>query len=119
MKKQNHNLEPTTLSGIATLLQPMYPELTGDDVHSALKAYAAGKKTGKDKGSRQQSDTLLTRKEAAERLKVSLPTVNRMLNDGRLTRYRLSSRIVRVSEASIEALITTGSMEVPHNGIAR
>ncbi len=104
------------MSGIATLLRPMYPELTGDDVDSAIKAYTAGK--GKE--SRQQPQNLLTRQEAAERLRVSLPTINRMLNDGRLKRSSLgSSRLVRISEASIEALITNGSMEVPRNGAAR
>jgi len=46
--------------------------------------------------------TWLTRAEAAERAGISLRTVDRMLADGTLTRYRNRSRRVRINADELE-----------------
>lgn len=47
----------------------------------------------------------LTREEAAERLQVSLRTIDRRLADGTLTRRRFGG-VVRIDPAEVEAIIT-------------
>lgn len=49
--------------------------------------------------------TLLTREEAAEKLGVSLSTIDRYLRDGTLRRVKIGKRIVRIESAQIESLI--------------
>ena len=48
---------------------------------------------------------LVTITEAAQRLGVHEATINRYLNDGRLSRYRLGPRLVRISVAELDALV--------------
>jgi excisionase family DNA binding protein len=49
--------------------------------------------------------SLLTRKEAAERLHVSESTVVRLVRDGAIAEARIGKRAVRISSASIDAHI--------------
>lgn len=49
---------------------------------------------------------LLTKREAADRLRVSLRTIDRYLADGTLTPVRLSSRATRIMSSDIQALIS-------------
>jgi excisionase family DNA binding protein len=53
--------------------------------------------------------TLLTRREAAERLRISLSTLERWERTGRLTPTRLSPGVVRYRRADIERLIEEGA----------
>lgn len=49
--------------------------------------------------------TLLNREEAAEKLGVSLSTIDRYLRDGTLRRVKIGKRIVRIESAQLESLI--------------
>jgi excisionase family DNA binding protein len=50
-------------------------------------------------------ERLLLKQEARRRLRVSLPTLDRMIARGDLEVIKLSSRTVRISESAITALI--------------
>ena len=56
-----------------------------------------------------QTEMLLTRREAAERLRISLSTLERWERTGRLTPTRLSPGVVRYRRADIERLIEEGA----------
>lgn len=89
-----------TLAAVTTLLVSTFPELTTESLVEALKAYNR-------EGAKRPLETL-TRRQVADILHVSLPTVNRMLNDGRLHRIKLSGRqngAVRVSSAEVMSLM--------------
>ena len=55
---------------------------------------------------RARYDELLTIKEAAALLKVSTMTLSRWIKQGRLTRYRVGARAVRLRRNDVEALLT-------------
>lgn len=56
---------------------------------------------------RARKDELLTIKEAAEFLKISTMTLSRWIKQGRLTRYRVGARSVRLRRSDVEALLTS------------
>ncbi|HUZ03270.1 MAG TPA: helix-turn-helix domain-containing protein [Thermomicrobiaceae bacterium] len=60
---------------------------------------------------RTHNDELLTIKEAAARLKVSTMTLSRWIKAGRLTKYRLGARAVRLRRSEVEALHSPDEME--------
>jgi excisionase family DNA binding protein len=53
-------------------------------------------------------DLLLTRVEAAERLRVSVQTVRRLAESGHLAEVQVSARAVRVRAASVDRLVREG-----------
>ena len=53
-------------------------------------------------------DLLLTRAEAAERLRVSVQTVRRLAESGHLAEVQVSARAVRVRAASVDRLVREG-----------
>lgn len=53
----------------------------------------------------QQTGNLLTYKQTAERLNVSLGTARKLFDDGELVRIKVSTRAVRASEEDVEAFI--------------
>lgn len=57
--------------------------------------------------------TLLTRGEAAERLRLSEATVRRLARRGHLHEVRVSERAVRVDEDSVEHLAARGLGDGP------
>lgn len=93
-----------TLAAITALLQPIIPEVTPEDILSAIS------KTGNKESQTPIVETVgrgLTISEAAKALSVSRATINRLLNAGKLTRIRASKRLVRISAASINHFLNT------------
>jgi hypothetical protein len=79
----------------ATMLAQYHPGLTAEKLQAALQQQ---KNTG------QPKEQLVTRKEAGASLRLSLPTIDRMLAAGELTRIKVRERaFIRLSE--IEAII--------------
>jgi excisionase family DNA binding protein len=91
----NNNLKLTDhlLSLIHLVLSKEMPDLTKEDLITVFE--------GKD----FSKDPPLTRNEAAERLKVSLPTIARWLADGTVKSSKIAGT-VRISEAEIQRLLT-------------
>ena len=50
---------------------------------------------------------------AAERLSVSVPTIHRMLGDGRLVGVQLGKKTIRVTRESLDVLEREGASDVP------
>ena len=88
------------------LLLPYIPNITSDSLQKALKGINAPSQTI-EKDSRPQKP--YTRKAAAEMLGVSIPTIDRYLADGRLTRVRYSARAIRISADSVHKLMAYGA----------
>lgn len=55
---------------------------------------------------RSEEIPLITKREAADALRVSPRTVDRYIADGTLTAVRLSSRATRVTRVSLDALLS-------------
>lgn len=100
----------SSISAAATLLQQDYPNIQGDDIKAALALYYGSK--GQSAKKQQEPARLLSLKEAASRLSISLATLHRLLRRGALTRFRTSGRLVRISEAEISKLIETWTVPV-------
>ncbi len=93
------------------LLLPYIPNITSDSLQRALKNINAPNTTA-EKDSRPQKP--YTRKGAAEMLGVSVPTIDRYLASGHLTRVRYSARAIRISAESVHNLMARGA-EVKHD----
>lgn len=94
--KINQKINSGTIQAAVGLLSPFVPELSPQALIQALKSYETGA---------APIEKPLTRREAAELLRVSLPTLNRLLNAGKLRRIRISSACVKVDPASVKALL--------------
>lgn len=94
-------IDKSTLTAVTTLLSSSFPEITSEILLDALVSY--GREPRKETVRRP-----LTRKEASEILNVSLPTINRLMNEGKLKRVKLSDSrngAVRIEYSSIEKLL--------------
>lgn len=94
-------IDKSTLTAVTTLLSSSFPEITSETLLDALVSYGKERKN-------METHRPLTRKEASEMLKVSLPTINRLLNEGKLKRVKLSDSrngAVRIEYSSIERLL--------------
>ena len=90
-----HNQIPEHIAnGVAAMLAPYCPGLTAERLLSAI-SFEPEKK---------EAETLLTRKEAAEALKVSVPTVDRCLRDDTLPKHRIRGA-VRIPSSAVDRLI--------------
>ena len=92
-------------SAAVALLQPYCPELSPASLVEALKNRNATPKASKMKP--------LTRREAAEILKVSIASINRYIKSGTLRAYKIGKRLVRIDPASVEALMQTAPAAAP------
>jgi excisionase family DNA binding protein len=81
------------------LLQPFVPELTPTNLIAALKEHQATQTTA------PKLEKPLTRQQVADFLGVSLVTVTRYLNTGKLRRIKLTGRNVRIDAESFRKLI--------------
>lgn len=75
------------------MLQPYYPGLTAAKLESAFCFVPDAK----------PSERLLTRRESAAELSISLPTLDRMLRDGELPRRRIRGT-VRIPQSAIDSI---------------
>ena len=81
-------------NGVAAMLAPYCPGLTTERLLAAVSF----------EPEKDEVETLLTRKEAAEALKVSLPTIDRCLRDGVLPKRRIRGA-VRIPSSAVARLI--------------
>jgi len=88
------------------LLLPYIPNISSDNLKKALETID-NPNTATEKDPRPQKP--YTRKEAAEMLGVSIPSIDRYMADGRLTRVRYSARAIRISADSVHKLMACGA----------
>ena len=93
-------ITPTVIQAAVAMLSPYVPEISPQSLIQALSNYGAKSAT---------FEKPLTRKEAAEILGVSLPTINRLLNAGTLRRIRITRAAVKVDPASVRALLNNSA----------
>ena len=97
---------PEITSAAATMLSPYFPGLTPAILIGALETYNPNAKSDKDARPKKP----LTRKEAANALGISVQSVDRYLNAGRLTRVQYSARAIRISADSVYNLMRGGKL---------
>lgn len=95
--KIDSKIPTSVIQAAAAMFSPYIPEINPQNLIQALRDFSSGKGGDIEKP--------LTRKEAAEILSISLPTVNRLLNRGILRRIRVSRQCVRIDPASVKNLI--------------
>ena len=90
----NNQIPEHIANGVAAMLAPYCPGLTAERLLSSI-SFEPEKK---------EAETLLTRKEAAVALKVSIPTIDRCLRDGTLPKRRIRGA-VRIPASAVARLI--------------
>ena len=105
MIKNNASVSPEIAAAAVTLLIPYFPGLTPAILVDALETYTNALL---EKRARPQKP--YTRKEAADLLHLSLPTLDRYLASGKLARIRLSAHATRVSAESVHSLMKGGEL---------
>ncbi|HRS72376.1 MAG TPA: helix-turn-helix domain-containing protein [Anaerohalosphaeraceae bacterium] len=88
-------ISPQIITAAANMLSPFVPEITPTNLIAALKGHQLAQNAA------LTLEKPMTRKQVAELLGVSLLTVSRYLNAGKLRRIRLSGRSVRIDPASV------------------
>ena len=86
------------LTAATTMLQPYTPELSPQTLVAALKDYNTGKPAA-------VVEKPLSRQETAALLGVSLNSINRYVNEGRLRATKISKRLVRIDPLSIRNML--------------
>lgn len=94
---QNIPIPHPIAEAVIAMLRPYAPDLTPAKLESAL--------CFKQEATTQEQ--LLSRKDAAEKLNISVTTLDRMLRDGELRRLRIRGN-VRIPLSSIEAIMSEG-----------
>ena len=106
--KINKSLSTETLNAATAVLSPYVLGLSAAELLKALESYNEESEASASKqNSRPQKP--YTRKEAAEMLGVSIPSIDRYMADGRLTRVRYSARAIRISAESVYKLMAYGA----------
>lgn len=96
---QIKNIDPPMLNAAVSILGAYVPDLSATALVEAIQNY-----NSPTEGARP-IERPITRKDAAELLGVSLNTVNRYLNQGRLKRIRITDRSVRIAASSVRTLL--------------
>jgi excisionase family DNA binding protein len=102
--EENMNTPNTTraITKAATrVLSEAYPNLTPEQLESALAFKPEG----------GQTETLVSRREGATVLRISLPTVDRMLSAGELTRVTVRGRVF-IRRSEIDRIISGNKQAV-------
>ena len=106
MKQQTTNIPSGIILTAVGLLLPYIPGITTETLQKALETINNPNATS-EKDPRPQKP--YTRKGAAEMLGVSIPTIDRYLASGHLTRVRYSARAIRISADSVHKLMACGA----------
>lgn len=106
--KTTANIPSETLNAATAVLSPYVLGLSAAELLKALESFnEEGEASASKQNSRPQKP--YTRKEAAEMLGVSIPSIDRYMADGRLTRVRYSARAIRISAESVHKLMACGA----------
>jgi len=98
-----NSISTAVITAATTLMQPYMSELNPKNFIAALKAYGTEGTAETPRFSQP-----MTIKEVAALLRVSAPTINRMMNDGRLRRIKLTrSGAARIDPQSVKAMLQT------------
>jgi excisionase family DNA binding protein len=100
-EKENKNMEKNTIppvvaNAVLSLLSPYVPDITADKLVARLSGHPHSLRTE------------YTRKEVAERLGVSLRTVDSWTADGTLEVIKLGKRRLLITAESVDALLVSG-----------
>ena len=106
MNTLNKEIPSGIILAAVGLLLPYIPNISSDNLKKALETID-NPNTATEKDPRPQKP--YTRKEAAEMLGVSIPSIDRYMADGRLTRVRYSARAIRISADSVHKLMACGA----------
>ena len=106
--KINKTLSTETLNAATAVLSPFVLGLSAAELLKALESYEESKESASSKAHHHPQKPY-TRKDAAEALGVSLPTIDRYMASGLLTRVRYSARAVRISADSVHKLMENGA----------
>ena len=106
--KIRSSISTETLNAATAVLSPYVLGLSAAELLKALESFnEEGEASASKQNSRPQKP--YTRKEAAEMLGVSIPSIDRYMADGRLTRVRYSARAIRISAESVHKLMACGA----------
>jgi len=101
----SNRISTAIIIAVTNLLLPYCPDINPRNLIKALKDFEPNKR----KEMEQRFEKPLTRNEVAELLGVSMPTVNRMMNDGRLQKIKLSPNgTTRITPESVRHFIANG-----------
>ena len=101
----NKEIPSGIMVAIVGLILPYVPNITAEALQKALETIN-NSNTATEKPSRPLKP--YTRKGAAEMLGVSIPTIDRYMASGLLTRVRYSARAIRISADSVHKLMQGG-----------
>ncbi len=106
--KIRSSISTETLNAATAVLSPYVLGLSAAELLKALESFnEEGEASASKQNSRPQKP--YTRKEAAEMLGVSIPSIDRYMANGRLTRVRYSARAIRISAESVHKLMACGA----------
>ncbi len=107
VQMQIKTVTPPILNAAVSMLQPFAPELSPNALMDAIRTY--------DQATNAKPscniEKPLTRRDVATLLGCSLNTINRYLNSGRLQKIRLTPRSIRITSASVKALLSGTATE--------
>ena len=95
---QKNTISPEVLAGATALLTPYFQGLTAESLVQKLKKEPISDKT----------DRLVSMSETAKYLGVSLMTVHRLIKSGTLSKIKVSKRLVKIRESSIQGFLKGG-----------
>ena len=106
MRKDKTPVVPSgIISAAVSLLKPYFPAITEENLSCAL----AGGSTSEN-GDAQNDGKPLTRRQAAERLSLSMRKIDYMVKNGELKSCRIGTS-VRIDPASVRALLVYKSAQ--------
>ena len=105
MNNSNKDIPSGIILATVGLLLPYIPNVNTENLQRALETIN-NPNAAVEKDPRPQKP--YTRKGAAEMLGVSIPTIDRYLASGHLTRVRYSARAIRISADSVHKLMEGG-----------
>ena len=97
------------LNAATAVLSPFVQGLSATNLLKAIESYNEEDKELDSSKQPLPPQKPYTRKGAAEALGVSVPTIDRYMADGRLTRVRYSARAIRISAESVHKLMACGA----------
>ena len=107
--KTNNSLTTETLNAATAVLSPFVPGLSATNLLKAIESYIEEDKELASLKQPLPPQKPYTRKGAAEALGVSVPSVDRYMAAGLLTRVRYSARAIRISAESVHKLMACGA----------
>lgn len=97
-----NGLPPEILAAATVMLQQFIPDLTPKSLVAALKSYNIGDSL-QEPGNAPEKP--YTRQEVCNLLRISVPTLHRMMKAGILRKIKVSANAVRIDPASVHSLL--------------